>query len=290
MKTIKTTLHYYRFDIKKESDRNEYKQLCDKLKGMGLILFDSISSDHSNFYGNLIAPLNGKKITLECEHLFDNQWNTAPVKKGHNGLRVFDWSEAIYPNKSIKEGMWLEQTKEMKSVREETCKCGYCGKNYYKPDFEFCNSCLDSEYLKEEDLPLLKLVPVSKERNRYNSKSKIEVPQSLIDEFNRRQTYAAEVTRPAAELKRSQKDLLRKIGELSNKAAAFQRLEQIAQWLFDNNVNTSNFIFYDHTQTVCIGWRGDGLTQKEVDRWKAFFEEKSFPVIWSDMIEYKVKK
>ena len=284
MKTIKTILHYYNFDISKESEKKEYAILCEKLQGMGLRVFDSISSDHSSFYQK-IAKLDGRELILETEHLFNNQWNTEPIDNDKNGLRVFDWSEPIFPNRKIKKGMWLDQTNEMKEVRTNTCKCGYCGKNYYKPKFDFCNSCLSSEYLTTDQLTLLKLMPIDKEERRSN----VIVPQSLIDKFLEVQTYAQNVTRPAKELKASQKRLLEDIGEMENKAAGLKRLQDIGQWLFDHNINTSNFIFYDHSQKVCIGWRKE-LTSEDVERWKKIFIENQFPVIWSDMIEYKLKK
>jgi len=111
---MKTKLHYYRFNIDNELEHREYLTLCETLKGMGLKKFDSISSNQYDWYKNTIKPLSDTEIELETDHLFDNQWNTGPVVTSKQGLRVFDWAEPIYPNSSIKEGQWLEQTDEMR--------------------------------------------------------------------------------------------------------------------------------------------------------------------------------
>ena len=98
---------------------------------------------------------DSEDIELETSCLFSNQWNTAC------GKRVFDWYEAIYPNRKIKEGHYLDITDEMRQIRQTTLVCGYCGKNYPNGKPGFCNACLDSEYLKESDLALLRLLPVA---------------------------------------------------------------------------------------------------------------------------------
>jgi len=154
------------------------------LINLGLKKFDSIAESHSRFYNDLIKPLNGQEIELETEFLFINQWNTAKTQTSEKGLRVFDWSEPIYPNKDIKEGMYLLQTPEMIEVRKNTCKCGFCGKQYYKPSFDFCTNCLGSEYLKVNDLFLLKLENVSFSDSR--AKNTL-LPENLILKYNEMQ-------------------------------------------------------------------------------------------------------
>lgn len=122
--TIKTTLHYYRFDLSDDNQDLEYMSLINKLKSEGRSLFDS----HANMgkegreYREKIASYNKKIIELETEYIFNNQWNTV------EGLRVFDWAESIYPNKNIKEGYYLELNDEIRYIRENNTRCHYCGK------------------------------------------------------------------------------------------------------------------------------------------------------------------
>jgi len=124
---IKTVLHYYRFNLDKPDEHEAYWRLVSHLEANGLTVFDSISPDHSKWYNETIKPLDYSEIELETEFLFENQWNTAAVKTSETGLRVFDWSEAIYPNKDVREGQWLEQTQEMLAVRMDNLKCWWCG-------------------------------------------------------------------------------------------------------------------------------------------------------------------
>jgi len=128
MGNTKTILHYYRFALDKADEREQYFALCKILEDdLHLKKFDSISPEHSKWYRESIVPLNGETIELETKFLFDNQWNTAPTKTSDNGLRVFDWAEAIYPNRDIREGQWLEQTDEMIGLRNDNLKCHWCG-------------------------------------------------------------------------------------------------------------------------------------------------------------------
>ena len=160
--TIKTVLHYYHFDISKEDEVNEYKKLCKNLESTNLVKFAGIGNDDYQHYKKHIIPIDGKTIHLETKHLFNNQWNTAPTDTSEHGLRVFDWDECIFPNKDIKQGYWLEQTEEMKRVRKNTFKCGFCGAQYTDPPANgFCDKCLDSEYLRESELHLLRLKPIA---------------------------------------------------------------------------------------------------------------------------------
>lgn len=124
---IKTVLHYYRFCLDKPEQKEKYFELVAKLESKGLEKFDSISPKHFEWYRDTIAPIDGQVIELETKFLFQNQWNTAAVKNYEGGLRVFDWAEAIYPNKDVREGQWLEQTQDMMAVRYDNLKCHWCG-------------------------------------------------------------------------------------------------------------------------------------------------------------------
>ncbi len=240
--TIKTIMHHYRFELSDPGNKEKYIALCNKLRAMNLTVFDSISSDHSRFYSEKIKPLDGSVVELETDHLFNNQWNTAATKTSDKGLRVFDWAEAIYPNRSIKEGMWLEQTDEMEEIRKNTHKCGYCGKNYYKPTHDWCNSCLGSEYLEEQYIPLLQLQPITGKQL-----PTIPIPESLMNEYAEAQK-AARLIR----LENRKHDFLtRKEKELQT-----AQLEYTAfKMLVDAGLDYDNCIYYAHTDTFCFGWR-----------------------------------
>lgn len=114
--TIATKLHKYRFDISNEEEKKQYYDLRQSLKNRGYKLFDSISGVSHEYFEML-----PEEIQIDTSYVFDNQWNSSAG-------RVFDWKEEIYPNKKIKEGYWLELTKEHAKAREPktyNCKTTY---------------------------------------------------------------------------------------------------------------------------------------------------------------------
>lgn len=161
MKTLKTKINYYSFDVSDERQNKEYKELCESLKNKGLKKFATIEINGSEEL-RAVEYFFIEEIELDCTYLFSNQWNTIPVKE-NKGLSVFDWMEPIFENKRIKKGYWLEQTEEMTTIRLETFRCGYCGKQYHKPNKVFCEDCIGSQYLKRNDLKLLVLKQVLNE-------------------------------------------------------------------------------------------------------------------------------
>jgi len=250
---MKTTLHYYRFDISNESEAKEYKNLCVELKSKGLKVFDSIAEEHSTFYKELIKPLDNTVIELETEHLFNNQWNTAPTITSEKGIRVFDWSEPIYPNKKIKEGMYLDQTSEMARIRMNTYKCNYCGAQYVKPAFKFCTSCIGSRHLTPDNLHLLALTPVFADK--YLKASEVIIPDTLLKEYEDKQKENRMLrAKKAQEAKLA--DLLKKIEDSKLEYRAFKLL-------ISNNIDFDNVIYYSHTKQFCFGWRNSLDTEEK---------------------------
>jgi len=251
--SIKTKLHYYWLDISKNDQAYEYGVLKNTLESLGLKLFDSISFDGTSFYRDKIRPLDNKNIDLETKHLFNNQWNTAPIKEGENGLRVFDWSETIVPNKDIKIGMWLEQTSEMKEIRENTTACGFCGHQFAaQKGYIFCPDCLDSEYLNKSELYLLRLMPVIKKGVQGKRK-----PLSKAEYENLKPQYIkAQTTGKNSRALNKKKRLLIEKKEKATKIIENARAERDGfLWLLKNNINTENCIYYSHTGRFCFGWR-----------------------------------
>jgi hypothetical protein len=269
---MRTTLHYYRYNT--ETQAAEYAALCTKLRDMGLRKFGSISAGHAQWYRESIAPLDGRKVELETAFVFDDQWNTAPPAK----LCVFDWAEAIYPNKKIKEGMWLEQTDEMRKIRATQHACGYCGARYDGKPSEFCPKCIGSEYLTENKIHLRRPAPagvalsytraeLTKEENAVEltkEENAVELPAYLaaqgLGELDREQQAASKRRRDVARLiPAAQARAAQIVAEAQTKTEAYT-------WLLDNGMNIlDNTIYYSHTRRFCFGWRTP-LTADEKSR------------------------
>ena len=250
MDTLKTKIHYYRFRLWEEDERVQYEALCQPLKDKGLKCFASIAANHSSFYREKIKPLDGQEITLELKHVFNNQWNTGPTETSESGLRVFDWAEPIYENKQVKEGMWLEQTPEMQEVRDNTNACGYCGyQTRAQRGDVFCPMCLDSEYLKESELHLTRMQAVS------NTKSRVPLTQAekehLLSKFKEAQIFGS------TERGKKRIAALREKLETEYNVAveSAQTKHDGFIWLLDQGINTSNCIYYQHTDVFSFGWR-----------------------------------
>lgn len=272
MKNLITTLHWYRFNTENESEKEKYLKMSETLKEKGLKVFGHIDMNlgKSREFRKILENLNSKTIELETEHLFNNQWNTEPVEGSTSGLRVFDWSETIFPNKKIKEGYWLDQTPEMTEIRNNTYKCGYCGKQEYfaqKPTGNlFCTKCRGSEYLEEKDLPLLLLRPISKENINYKN---IVVPGDLIADW--KEQKKATLT---AKLEQQHADKLERIRKNINNS---QKELEAFTWLINNNVNFDNVIYYSHSDTFCFGWINN-LTIEEKEKLSTLLQ--NFPYNW----------
>lgn len=244
---IKTKIKYYRYELDKPQDNKEYKLLCENLKNKGLKLFDAISLNNyqqKTEHFNKIKELEQRGfIELDTTYLFNNQWNT--TEESFN-LRVFNWYEEIYPNKQIKEGYYLEITEEMKNLLKNTFSCGYCGKQYFKPKQEFCLNCLDSEFLKKEDLFLLRLRSVKDEDRRTKDLTPTE-QKNLIKLYTQAQT------------KGNKERAIKKIEDLKKRYKEDLKQAQTEykgfMWLLERGINTDNCIYYNHSNLFTFGWR-----------------------------------
>lgn len=255
---LTTVLHYYGLDPRSP----EYVELTAKLKGMGLQKFASLPTDHRE--STFMQRANGQTLTLETAHLFDNQWNAAPLPGDALGWRVFDWRELVYFNSgrectNFKQGYWLEQTPEMAHAREHTYACGYCGYQTHEPaGAVFHLDCLESAYLKTADLRLLRLVPVRTYR--------LTIPErreSLRPELTPEETaylmplYLAAQTkgRTAAGIKRiaSRREKVISKAKEAMETATIERDGML--WLLDRGLSTENVIYYSHTRRFSWGWQ-----------------------------------
>lgn len=166
---MQTTVHAYHFDISVQNEKAAWEALRAKLAAWPHRMKSRSTGDNYHQTGR---KLDGQTITLETAHLFNNQWNTGPIEGVTNeGLRVFDWAQdALFdyrgdPNRTIKQGYYLDQTPEMREIRRNTVACGYCAKQEpAAKGYVFCPHCLDFEFLKEADLPMTRMLPVEVDR------------------------------------------------------------------------------------------------------------------------------
>lgn len=268
---MKTVLHLYHFDTSKGDELAAYGALRAKLTAQGLSCFNSWTPGKRE-YSESLRALDGKEAELETATLFDNQWNTVPIEgTGLPGLRVFDWAESIFDNRSIKYGHYLEQTDAMRLTRELRHACGYCGFQTDTPD-TFCDRCLDSEYLKEDELQLLRMLPV-------NVTSRVTRPalsESELAGLKARYTYA-QVHGTTERGKARIAKMRQKLEKEYNRAIEVATAERDGMlWLMDRGVNTGNVIYYKHTGRFCFGYRA-GLSSDARKALETAIEGFPFP-------------
>ena len=236
---MKTRLHTYKFDISDPKQKAKYLELktelektrkCFEVWDMGPEPWDSKKKITSGEY------------ELETEFLFNNQWNGTV-------FRLHDWFQGVYENKTLKKGYWLEITPEMIAIRKDTVKCGYCGQQYKADERVFCDTCLDSEYLKEEHLHLLRLLPICNDHRKRAELTEAEKAE-LLPCYVERQTTGAD-SRNANKLKKQREDIHHKY-KTETTHATTERDGFL--WLMDNNVNIDNVIYYS-TGRFCFEWR-----------------------------------
>ena len=259
---MKTVLHSYKFDIRNDAEYAEYNALHSTLRAAGLECFRTLAPSPIGKEINHRA-LDGKEVELETKHLFDNQWNSAPGTGGsENGWRLFDWCEPIYPNENLRTGYWLEQTDEMKSIRSNTAKCGYCGAMAPVGAMEFCDKCIDSEYLTEKGLHLTRMVPIEYTNN---SRAKLTYEESvaLLPKYKDAQIHGA-TDRGKARIAKAYADcnaqhkraLISAENEYKGMLISAENEYKGMLWILDNCPGLAqNAIYYTHTGRWCFGWR-----------------------------------
>ena len=258
---MKTKIHYYHFS---GSADPKYKAMVEEIKanseGRGHWM-NAIPSGKDR--GDLAKP-NPEEIEIETQFIFGNQWNTTEAS---GNRRVFDWYEAAVYNGGIKSdvrwGHWLEITPEMAELRRVTLTCGYCGKHYGpqhdpKPDDDFCVACLDSPYLKETELHLLRLLPVAetiKDVFHYDRRERAVLTEEekavLLPRYVTRQTVGTD----SRAVKRRDGQKAKVIEEYKSKSEALKAEHDGMLWLWDQGLDLENVIYYDHTKTFSFGWR-----------------------------------
>jgi hypothetical protein len=263
MKTIKTRIHTYNFDTDTREGCEAYDKLCADRKRDGCPKIMVSFSVQGQGHWEPFKDFSGATIELETDFLFYNQWNTVAGTFGSaNGWRVFDWAEDAFPNhrrENIKRGHWLEQTEEMKEIRRKTLKCGYCGAFHpHDSGKVFCDRCLDNEYLKSENLPLLRLLPVeisfgTKRAKLTEAEEAFLLPRYTAAQLKGKANRDAEAKdRARKKVQDEYEDDMRKAEE--KKIEATEKRDALT-WLLDRELGIDNVIFYSHTKRFSFGWR-----------------------------------
>lgn len=255
---MKTTLTGYYFDTTNPEDAKKYEALRRMMKKRGTKCFRTWGR------GSHYIATKGATVTLDTGHIFDNQWNTAPIAGiSEKGLRVFDWAED-YPinfSKTIKKGHYLEITEEMKEARRNTMHCQYCGKQEpAAKGYVFCPHCIGSEYLKSSDLHLTRMRPVAEgwKREQLTDAERAH----LLPLYKAAQTHG-HTERDKARIAKARIDIEAKYRK-GIRTATEERGGFL--WLMDRGIKTDNVIYYNHTEKFSFGWRSpiDGETLSEL--------------------------
>lgn len=239
----------YRLNVSKPEEKAAYDALCQECEAQGSKLMRVYAMEK----GYKLGP--SRTVTLETKHLFGDQWNTAPDEHSELGFRVHNWYEEIVPNANIRIGHYLKITQEMRDVCAATFKCGYCGAEYYGAHNEgaFCSKCLDSAYLQEKDLHLLRLLPVNILGSHKDSRAPLTEDERawIMPLYVARQTTGTD-SRNAQRLAKQRKDLLHDY-EVTVTHEKTKRDGML--WLMDHGISIDNVIYYSHTGRFGFGWR-----------------------------------
>ncbi len=184
------------------------------------------------------------KHEIETGHLFSNQFNTV------DGLRIFLWSEAIFPNKNIKEGYYLTGTSDLMDLVNARLSCGYTGQQFTDSELlgTFNLDALSSQHLTEDCIHLLRIAPITQSNRKELTVEEMEYILPLYTDAQIHGTNARSVARKS----KHRTDLLAKrdkdIQDANEEYDGFI-------WLLDRGINTNNCIFYSHTGMFGFGWR-----------------------------------
>jgi hypothetical protein len=252
MTKLSTVLRKYEFDISTPEGKSTWESFKAERKN-GPHCFGPVFHEMQSSYA-----LDGVTLDLEAgKNLFENQWNA--TDSGGKSYRVFDWFLQAHGHlgfsesspSHIRRGHYLEQTPEMKEIRRNTNCCGYCGhKEEAHRGAVFCSSCLDSAYLKESDLHLLRMVSIEDSNNPRGRLTVAELAH-LLPLYKSAQLHGttergkARITAQRVSLAA---DYNKAIHEAKTKRDGFL-------WLMDRGINTENVIYYAHTDKFSFGWR-----------------------------------
>ena len=170
--------------------------------------------------------------------LFNNQFNTLDNK------RFLEFDNFIIPSIGYK---------KLQNTRNNTYICSYCGKQYDENTNDgYCTSCRGSEFLTEDNYHLLKLIKLS-----CKHPIKHEIPKTIKDDILHKQTITAKI-KYKKQLIYDKKSLEKKINSL--------KLElKIKEYLLNTEdliILLSDYIFYNHSNTLVFGWQNKLIDNK----------------------------
>lgn len=261
MKTIKTKIHTFCYNLGIAGEREPFFRFKAQMQ----------STPGRGRCHEAIAHYNVKPgdIELECEvNLFSNQWNS-------DQGRVFDFHiECIYHNgrrSLVMQGHYLDITQEMIDVRNNTLACGYTGMKFpigTKPLFNTTQQALGSEYLTEDQLNLLRLLPISAESDRKPLTD--EEKSMLMPLYIEAQTKRTEEQNKKLRIKLEENYK----ADLANAEMEYRGM----LWLIDHGVNAHNCIFYKYQKIFSFGWRSsDGFSTSAIPALKKALEGFPYP-------------
>jgi hypothetical protein len=257
---MKTVLRCYNFDTSKPEEAAQWEALKAELSNRGGPRCFETHGGESHYFS--VKHLDGREVELDPANLLSfDQWNLKPIPgdSSEKGRRVFDWAKDyeshIGAPRGIKRGHYLDLTEEMRAIRDNTAKCRYCGTRAPVPgpgDSPFCGSCLGFEYLKPEDLKLLRLIPVSREDD---EKARPDLTED--EKAGLMARYVAAQTGATDERARKRLEAAHlKVESDYEKAIAKATAERDGfRFLLSHGFPLDNVIFYSHTGRFAFGWR-----------------------------------
>lgn len=260
-RTLTTRLFTYRFNLPEDGEKVHQMRLSTSTRTAPGHPHNGHSVKHS-WMDKIRDAEQGSPVTLECAHLFHDQWNSTEFG------RVFDHCEFSWQDPSIITGYWLEQTDEMREIRDKTYRSPYSGKYCSEAEalaepFELED--LTSEYLKRHELHLTRRYKVS-----YGFGPRVPLTEAELERLmpiwiNKQQ-------------KRRTKQILNLGIEQDRKLEHMRREFHGQVWLLERGNDIENWLYYNHigAGTFCYGWR-DKTTERARGDDRAL---EDFPYPW----------
>lgn len=228
-------------EIKITTYSKETPELRAEFKRLGLHEFDSLDFQYKNMPDRIYH--------IELDHVFSNQYNTV------EGYRVFEKCTCVYynGNKKIKgHGYYISDgIEKIRDYQKDLTVCHYCGTQYYKSDVAWCEKRRANEYLEPKNYHLLKLTNI---HDKY-APIDIPIPEDILTDIKTKQTQATKI--------RLEKKIQYAFTDLAKRKIALEKEEIFLRRLIPEYYpDIDNVIYYNHTDTFCIGWR-KSLTDEE---------------------------
>lgn len=231
-----------------------YRQSCRILGKISPALFN-----YSWF--QTLKAIEGKTLEVDTKYLFSDQFNTLPIKGlSENGLRIM--ADSV--------------DEVIDDIRDNVGCCQFCENRTPGIVSGFCDNCMDSPYLKEDELRkgATRILPVGTKRRKTNW---IELTDEEFDKLRpvyvKRQTTGKN-SRNAERLRKIRERL---VSDCRDKIKTARTNRDGMLWLIDHGIETENCIYYSHTNKFCFGWR-QSLAESVKEELKARLVDFPYPV------------